>query len=290
METLLNVKLTQVEADFVCMDFRKAFDWASYVGLLQKLLNIGITGSLWQWLRAYLKYRHQYVKIRDCSDFCNVLSGVPQGSVHGPLLFAIFINDLHECILSSIPFLFADDTKSLQITNSLSDINCLQEDINNISHWSYNTLQWSKIYSSLLLAKSYNSSLHIDYTINGKPILQKSIHKDLGINFTNNLQWSEYHKTIAPKALGLLHRIFKTNNIQVKKQFTYILSDLLLLPTLEASSNQRYSDSGTHSTKGHKIHIKWLWISLQIPTWTATLATTNVYVWAQWSDVSGQVP
>jgi len=82
LETLLNPTLTQAETEIVYMDFRKAFDSVSHVEFLQKLLNIGVTGNLWQWLRAYLKYRHQCVKIGDCSsDLCNVFSGVPQGSV-----------------------------------------------------------------------------------------------------------------------------------------------------------------------------------------------------------------
>jgi len=63
METLLNATLTQAEAEIVYMNFRKAFDSVSHVGLLQKLLNILVTGNLWQWLRAYLKYQHQCVKI-----------------------------------------------------------------------------------------------------------------------------------------------------------------------------------------------------------------------------------
>jgi len=66
MKTLRNAKITQAEADIVYMDFRKAFDSVLHVGLLQKLLNIGVSGSLWQWLRVYLKYRHQCVKIGDC--------------------------------------------------------------------------------------------------------------------------------------------------------------------------------------------------------------------------------
>jgi len=222
-ETLLSAKLTQAEVDIIYMDFRKAFDSVSHNRLLQKLQTIGVTGNLWNWLRSYLTNRFQSVRIGNySSDLCHVLSGVPQGSVLGPLLFIVFINDLPECILSSIPFLFADDTKCLQIINSSNDINHLQEDINNVSCWSCNTnLIFNEAKFVHIHFWSRDSTVPYTYTVNDKTIPKKSLHKDLGITFTANLQWSEHYKVITTKAyqtLGLLRRTFKTNNIQVKKQ------------------------------------------------------------------------
>ena len=224
-ETLLSAKLTQAEVDIIYMDFRKAFDSVSHNRLLQKLQTIGVTGNLWNWLRSYLTNRFQSVRIGNySSDLCHVLSGVPQGSVLGPLLFIVFINDLPECILSSIPFLFADDTKCLQIINSSrsNGINHLQEDINNVSCWSCNTnLIFNEAKFVHIHFWSRDSTVPYTYMVNGKTIPKKSLHKDLGITFTANLQWSEHYKVITAKAyqtLGLLRRTFKTNNIQVKKQ------------------------------------------------------------------------
>jgi len=102
------------EVDVVYMDFRKVFDSVSHNGLLNKLYSIGIAGKLWKWLQEYLLQRFQCARINESlSTICNVLSGVPQGSVLGPLLFVIFINDLPKCIQSAIPFVFDDDTKCL---------------------------------------------------------------------------------------------------------------------------------------------------------------------------------
>ena len=66
-----------------------------------------------------------------------VISVVPQGSILGPLLFAIFINDLRNCVSTSFPFLFVDDTKCLQVISYPTDIQCLQQDLDNLSNWSH---------------------------------------------------------------------------------------------------------------------------------------------------------
>ena len=125
------------EVDVAYMDFRKAFDSVSHSGFLNKLHSIGITGKLWKWFQEYLLQRYQCARVgNSLSTYRNVLSGVPQGSVLGPLLFVIFINDLPDHILSSIPYIFADDTKCLQAIRSTDDIHTLQRDLDNAALWS----------------------------------------------------------------------------------------------------------------------------------------------------------
>ena len=99
-------------SDVILLDFKKAFDSVPHAELLWV---IGITGPLWYWFRAYLADRSHYVNIDgNSSDCLPVHSGVPQGSVLGPLLFLVYINDLPSAITSSSTYLFADNTKFLK--------------------------------------------------------------------------------------------------------------------------------------------------------------------------------
>ena len=99
----------QKQIDLILLDFSKAFDSVPHKRLLQKLSHYGIQGNLHQWIKAWLTQRKQRVILNnETSNFVPVKSGVPQGTVLGPLMFLLYINDIATNINSSIR-LFADD-------------------------------------------------------------------------------------------------------------------------------------------------------------------------------------
>ena len=124
--------------DIVYCDFMKAFDTVPHKRLLHMVQNYGITGNLLGWISDFLVGRTQQVVINDAkSSKASVTSGIPQGSVLGPLLFVIYINDLPDVVdKDSFVFLFADDTKVFRQINSDNDKTVLQSDIDKLLEWS----------------------------------------------------------------------------------------------------------------------------------------------------------
>ena len=117
--------------------FRKAFDRVPHLELLSKLKSIGISGRLLSWFCCYLSNRKQLISINGShSSVLPVSSGVPQGSILGPLLFLVYINDLPDAITSCKVFLFADDTKCYHPISSASNCEQLQNCLDKLSDWS----------------------------------------------------------------------------------------------------------------------------------------------------------
>eukprot|EP00733_Pompholyxophrys_punicea_P000681 Pompholyxophrys_punicea_v1_NODE_229_length_2670_cov_9.980880.p2 type:complete len:204 gc:universal NODE_229_length_2670_cov_9.980880:931-320(-) len=121
----------------VFIDIKKAFDSVNHKLLLQKLPKYGIKGQVLEWLTSYLCNRTQFVMTPDGpTPLSTVLSGVPQGSILGPLLFNIFVNDLPESLCSMWPSLFADDSNLFLFSRSLAElVRLCTADLSNVSRW-----------------------------------------------------------------------------------------------------------------------------------------------------------
>ena len=229
------------EVDAIYLDLSKAFDKVPHNLLLKKLENSGIGGPLLAWFRSYLTDRQQRVVLHGvCSDWLPVTSGVPQGSILGPLLFLIYCNDVQNYIqANSTLALFADDSKlyrSLDLPNAASK--SLQHDLDSLQKWSvdmkmvFNTTKCKVMHFSKKKLKTQTS-----YKLNGQQLEQVTHISDLGITVSSDLSWFKHIENIAAKAnktLGLIKRISKgITDFSTR----ILLFCTLVRPKLEYASN-----------------------------------------------------
>ena len=155
--------------DTVYTDFSKAFDSVSYQRLLKKLYAYGIRGNLYKWIENFLSNRRQRVSVgSEKSHWQTVSSGIPQGSVLGPVLFIVFINDMPNTVKSLIK-LFADDAKIYKAIESVHDISIIQDDIDKLYQWS---LDWQlplNIGKCKVIHFGRDNPNH-EYKMNGHPL------------------------------------------------------------------------------------------------------------------------
>ena len=172
------------EVRAVFCDISKAFDRVWHKGLIRKLKAAGITGTLVKWFKSYLDERKQRVVIPGAkSDLTFIQAGVPQGSIFGPLLFLIFINDIVRDIGANIR-LFADDT-SLYIMVEYPDTAalCLNNDLQTITDWAHKWLVTCNPFKteSLTISRKLNKPYHSSLYMSGTQINEVNSHKHLGI-------------------------------------------------------------------------------------------------------------
>ena len=215
--------------EVIYLDFKKAFDSVAHHELLHKLWNFGITGNVCTGQKNYLTSRYQCVSINGMVSYLlPVLSGVPQGSILGPLLFLIYIIDLPPCVLSSLIFLYADDAEYLKPINCIQDCQTLQCDFDALTAWSKKwnlSFNVEKCASMSCYTTSNSSHLPHVFHIDGQQVSPNDTVKDLGVIMTKNMDWSTHHQYILAKAyrmLNLLRRTFCVDNSHSGKKVLYL--------------------------------------------------------------------
>ena len=224
------------QMDAVVLDFSKAFDRVPHQHLLSKLQHYGINASLLLWIRNFLTTRSQRVVIDgQSSDSVPVTSGVPQGTVLGPLLFLSFINDLPSGITSHLR-LFADDCLMYRPINNISDSQLLQEDLDRLHQWS---TKWQMKFNTdkchIMRFTLRRNNIHTDYNLGGSHLTMVSEYPYLGVTLSSNLSWQPHIVKITKKANqipGLLQRNLRGCPHKIRQQ-AYIS---LVRPHLEFSS------------------------------------------------------
>ena len=224
-------KLGSVDAVF--LDFAKAFDKVSHAHLLYKLECYGIKGQILNWLRDFLTSRKQRVVIEgQASDWLSVTSGVPQGSILGPLLFLAYINDLPYSVTCNSD-LFADDTVLHRFIENGSDCDLLQEDLTSASEWCKSwlvTLKTEKC--EVLHITRKRDPIRCQYSLNNILLPEVDQHKHLGLWLESSLSWDYHINSICAKAnkvLGLIKRTFGSS----KKTGIKTAFKALIIPILE---------------------------------------------------------
>ena len=197
--------------DVVYLDFRKAFDKVPHRRLMSKIRALGIVGRVADWIESWLTGRQQRVIVNGVSSgWAPVTSGVPQGSVLGPLLFVIYINDIDSRLVSRVSK-FADDTKLGVNAADPIAIRELQRDLDKLGEWSDVWQMPFNVGKCHVLHVGYRNP-KAEYTLQGNPITETNSEVDLGVVVTNDFKFSaqciEAEKR-ANKILGYIKRQFR---------------------------------------------------------------------------------
>ena len=214
----------------VFCDISKAFDRSWHKGLIVKLKSYGIRGKLLLWLQDYLSERKQKVLVKNSNSVVGILkAGVPQGSVLGPLLFLLFINDIADDV-NSLVRLFADDSSLMYSSVDPNEIEShLNVDLTVLENWAKVWLVDFNPQKTEYMIFSFRKNIEpINLKFQSKAIKLVENHKHLGITFSNDCKWSQHIDNIcnsASKQIFVLRKLkFILNRTFFNKIYlTYIL-------------------------------------------------------------------
>lgn len=191
------------QIDVICVDFEKAFDKVPHDKLLLKVRRAGINGDILRWIEAYLAKRKQAVRVDNCeSRFLDVYSGVPQGSVLGPLLFLVYINDVVCAVGNSVKLkLFADDCLIYAPVTCEGDQININQNLQAFALWCEKwemKINFNKTTFTHITNK--RNIISFQYSIAGHDLVNVSTFKYLGVSISHNLSWHNHVENVCAVA------------------------------------------------------------------------------------------
>jgi hypothetical protein len=226
--------------DTIYFDFSKAFDTIPHDVLLRRLSSHGIQGKVLRWIQNFLTDRQQIVRVgQTYSETQPVTSGIIQGSVLGPLLFNIYINDIDSCLSHSKILKYADDIRiflsSSKQPAALSDLQAkLQNDIDRLVEWTHNSGMRLNINKCFFASFGANTNQR-QYSIQNNVIPNPTNFKDLGVKISTPFSFNSHIDYVIPKAFSRLGLIYKLFHIKSSKNILQLYKTFVR-PILEYSS------------------------------------------------------
>ena len=226
--------------DIIYMDYQKAFDSVPHRRLIEKVKAHGVGGQVLRWIQDFLSERRQRVVINGTqSQEADVTSGIPQGSVLGPLLFVVFINDLPQNVKSTVK-MFADDTKLFGRSDNVQGQQNIQKDLDQLQQWSD---KWQLKFhpQKCAVMKIGTKKSEAAYTMTGKgedgstqrlTLSEIEAEKDLGVWIDNKLGFNEHVARATAKANRMVGVIRRSFDYLTKKTFVQLYKGIVR-PILE---------------------------------------------------------
>jgi hypothetical protein len=222
MDFISNALARGLNVDEILLDFAKAFDLVPHGRLAHKLKGYGVDDGILRWIGAFLADRRQRVVLGgEFSSWVDVLSGVPQGSVLGPLLFVVYINDMPDGLLN-ISKLFADDSKILAIVEDRFSSERLQGDLDKVCEWARDWRMRLNVGKCKVIHYGKDNG-RIKYFMddgcgNRVGLESSGIERDLGVHFSSDLSWDKHIGMVVAKAnrmLGMLRKTFVSRDLRL---------------------------------------------------------------------------
>ena len=252
IEDLMRNFLAGSQTDIVLLDFSKEFDKVNHQKLLLKLHRYGIRGPSLKWIQAFLSGRTQTVVLEnEKSDTVPVTSGVPQGSVLGPILFLIYIHDLPSKVR-----LFADDTAIYLAVSNLQDAQILQQDLDQLHEWE---LQWDMEFNPskcvVIHVTRAKTPVPSKYLLHGQILESVGGSKYLGVEISSNLTFNNHIQKIctsANRSLGFIKRNIRTKSPAIRE----MAYKTLVRPLVEYSSSVWSPNTDKYISKIEMVQLK----------------------------------